>query len=256
MTRALIALALTALMTSLAAAQSVSDADAAYDSGDVDAARDAYAASIQSGALDATALAHAHLRLGTIAAAYGDALTARAEFGAALAIEPQAPAPVDLSPDQRQEFEALRASTTPLSVRIDEERDGERVELRAHLSGGQAVEANVSFARSGQAMLDLGPDAFGTSLELVVRAEVRDGTGNLLRSEERRVARPTRTVVVDADPVQVAPVQPPERSSRRGLKIALVVVASVLVAGGVAAGVAISTRERVNRYPIATVVVP
>lgn len=245
------------VLATTASAQSLDDADALYESRDVMAARAGYRSAIDAGGLEPAELARAHRRLGIIAAVTGDIETAKAEFRQALAIEPDAPPPVDLAPDQRAEFERLATAASPVSVTLEEQRRAGSVLLTATVRGGDALSARGrvlwnSEAREG---LELTGEDFGTQLSKEVEAVAIDEHGNVAARTRVRVETPA--VAPEASPTGAAvegsadsgaPAESPsDEGMARGWKIAIAVVA-VLVAGGIVGGVVWATRTEEVRY--------
>lgn len=226
-----------------ARAQSIEEADAHYAATELDQARRAYLQALAASRLGPREVAHAHRRLGTIAAALGDEATARAAFRRALAIQPDLAAPADLAPDQREAFEALRAVVRPLLLHIEEtSRDDEEVTLAASIEGGEGLEMHAVFlhpAAEGDALTLRGLD-FETGTELRITAVVRDEHGNGLALERRVIRRPG----VSAGASGLGRAAPP----RRALKVGLLVAAGVLLVAGVVA-VAL-WRARADETPV------
>lgn len=237
----------------MAKAQSVVDADALWDEGELRQAREAYRRALDAGGLEPSQTAKAHLRIGIIAAAYGDDETANAAFRRALAIEPALPAPADLSPAQRDVFEEVRAQSRPIEVRaLETERTAERVVLTARVTGGELFGATAALVRDGEQSerLELTTADFGTLTELPLAAVAVDEHGNVVALATESVNAPRAT---GAPPSRTPTEEPQEEGSRRGLFIALGIVAAVIVVGAVGLGLALGLGDESPQYSDAMV---
>lgn len=234
-----------------AVAQPMVDADALWDDGDLRGAREAYRGALDGGGLEPSQTAKAHLRIGIIAAAFGDDQTANAAFRRALAIDPATPAPPDLSPSQRDAFEELRGQAEPIEVSVREtERSAEGVTVAARVAGGEFFQARAVIVRDGSQTeeLELTAADFGTQATLPLAAAAIDEKGNVVALHMTSVDAPR--ALGDGGPEVV---EPEEDGSRRGLFIAIGVVAAVVVAGAVALALAFALGDETPQYPEAMI---
>jgi len=94
-------------------------ADAAYDEGDLEAAREGYGDALTRPGNTPETIHRIRLRLGIIAAAFGEGDSARTHFRVALALDPNTPPPSELGPPQRVPFEEARDETGPLELELE-----------------------------------------------------------------------------------------------------------------------------------------
>jgi hypothetical protein len=241
-------------------AQSVVAADTHYDGRDISAARTAYREAIEAGGLTAAELAHAHRRLGVIAAVTRDMETAALEFRRSLALDPDAAPPPDLAPDQQAVFAQMATEASAVTVSLTEERVGGTVVLTAHVAGGDALVAvgEVRWDGDRAERVRLSGSDFGTETTLEVEVVALDPYGNTVAEGRGRVTRPivgTPEAVASLPGASVPSAtaeasstsEPAEVDNGRGWKIALAVVA-VLAIGAVIGGVIWATRTEQPSY--------
>lgn len=183
-------------------AQSMTDADAAFDRGEIDAARQSYQRALESGALSGDELVRAYLRSGVLAMWTGDDATAERHLRWALSLDATLEAPLELNPGQRRSFRVLRAEVAEagaLDIAI-EPGDGRRatvtvsapsfagLRVRAEARGGSQPFSEV---REAAPSFDVEVPAatWGAALRVEVGVTLIDPHGNTLRTASAQLRR-------------------------------------------------------------------
>jgi len=119
---------------------SLTEADRIYDTGDIDGALEAYETALQISGNEVDEVLHIHRRLGLLRAATGNTAQARTHFAIAIAINPEASAPSELSPENRVIWDEMRSQQRPiaLELRCPEANEGAHARLEVAVSNTPA----------------------------------------------------------------------------------------------------------------------
>lgn len=246
------------LLTAIASgvsAQSLGDADAAFESGDIEAARSAYDTALRGGGLTGEDLSRAYLRAGILAFFVGDAEAAGSYVRIALLLEPSTTTPAELTPEAREAVEQIRGelgASPPLALEAAIVDDGGplRVELRGPpvagavlrvRAAGPGVDApwTVERAASPSVTVELPAEAWGAATQLAVDVSLLDSLGNVMRTTRLTARAPVLTAPASALTSDAAVAATgPEDQTGLWVGIAIAIVAA-LGAGGAVAGWAI-----------------
>lgn len=275
-----IAVATVALASSARGEQAtLEDALGAYSRGELDQALEGFELALSRGGNSADQLVDIHVHLGVLRGASGDVDAARRAFEVALALDPMLSAPAELGGQLRSVFDDIRGARSgrrmAMSLRIIDETSVELVVTSAPLGLVSTLQIRALSPENGQELWSRPIDGAGpATLALpgdlwqgddhalvTLVAEAQDRYGNTFARGQVELQRPEEErpqedeVVPDQTLTQQQIVDngnEEQQERRRRFEWyqhpALWVVVGLVVAGGVATGVVLGTRDDADRY--------
>jgi len=225
-----------------------------YGAGELDTALQLFAEALGQPGNQPADLEEIHCHLGILHAVLGQDADARRSFEICLSLNPQRPSPPELGPDQRVLFDGARAARggARMEVRVQElgataGRQGVRLRVRATNAPADVVAGMVIRLGSatGTMVADLPVDGAGEIRAIVpceavcpIYVEARDSAGGVLMTLESAATLPPPIVERAPRGPDLGGAPPPEAESRSVFRSPWFwVVTSVVVAGGITAGV-------------------